>query len=74
MLPGAALLPRGGGEGKMVAQTLGVEDRVSAEELIFVQMLEAEALLNILERKGLLTKAEVLDEVRRLKAQVPKAR
>jgi hypothetical protein len=53
----------------MVARTVGLEDKVGAEELLFVQMLEAEALLNVLERKGLLIKAEVLDELRRLKAQ-----
>lgn len=50
------------------------EDTVSLEEMVLVQMFESEALANVRERKGLITKAEVLDEVRRLKAQAAKAR
>jgi hypothetical protein len=50
------------------------EDTVSLEEMVLVQMFESEALVNILERKGLITKVEVLDEARRLKAEAAKAR
>jgi hypothetical protein len=53
---------------------MGREDTVSVEELVLVQMFESEALVSVLERRGLITKAEVLDEVRRLKEQAAKAR
>ena len=35
---------------------------------------ESEALLNVLERKGLLAKTEVLDEIKRLRAAAPAPR
>jgi hypothetical protein len=33
-----------------------------------------EALLNVLERRGLMTKAEVLEEIKPLRAQAPEAK
>jgi hypothetical protein len=45
-----------------------------AVPLVLAQAFEFEALLNVLERRGLLTKAEVLDEIKRRRAQAPKAR
>jgi hypothetical protein len=46
---------------------------VPLEEVVLAQAFEFEALLNILERRGVIQRAEVLDEIKRLKAQVPKA-
>jgi hypothetical protein len=40
---------------------------VPLEEVVLAQAFQVEALLNVLERKGLVTQAEVLEEIMRLK-------
>jgi len=47
---------------------------VSLEEMVLAQMFENEVLLNVLERRGLVKKAEVLEEVKRLRDKAAKAR
>lgn len=37
------------------------------KDLLLVRAFEADALLNVLERKGIVTKAEVVEESRRLR-------
>jgi hypothetical protein len=56
--------------GKMLdrRQTVPLEDTVLA------QAFQLEALMNVLEKRGLLRKAEVLDEIKALQAKTPKAR
>jgi hypothetical protein len=49
----------------------GRQGLTSVEEVILGQALELEALLNILERKGVLSKAEVLEEMKRLRVNDP---
>ncbi len=46
---------------------------VALQEMVLGQMFEGEAPLNALERKGVLSKAEVLEEVKRLKEKAAKA-
>ena len=43
---------------------------VSNEELIFSNMLEIQALIKILTKKGITTEDEILDEVKKLKAEM----
>ncbi len=56
-----------------MAETLEPNDSVTIEEMVIAQMFEQEALINLLDRKGLITKAEFLDEVKRLKEKAAKA-
>jgi hypothetical protein len=49
----------------------GRQGLTSVEEVLLGQALELEALLNILERKGVLSKAEVLEEMKRLRVSDP---
>ncbi len=56
----------------MVARGIGRQGVTTLEEVMMAQALELEALLNVLERKGLLTKAEVVEEMKRLRANDPK--
>jgi len=42
--------------------------------VVLAQAFQLEALMNVLERQGVITKAEVLEEIKRLQAQTPKAR
>ena len=44
------------------------------EEVLFAQESQLEAPYNVLERKGVIKKAEVLDEIKALWAKTPKGR
>ncbi len=54
-----------------MAQGMGGGEVVTLQEMVLARMFESEALLNVLARKGLGTKAEVLGEVKRLRAHTP---
>jgi len=56
-----------------MAHALTPGEAVSLQEMLLAQIFESEALLNVLEREGLLTKPEVLEEVKRLRAKGAKA-
>ncbi len=57
-----------------MAKATGQKDAVPLEEVVLAQAFEFEALLNVLERRGVLTRGEVLEEIKRLKERTPKAR
>lgn len=42
---------------------------VPSEEVVLAQSFELEALLNVLERMGVIAKAEVLEEIKRLRVR-----
>ncbi len=46
---------------------------LSVAEALLAHSFQLDALLNVLERKGLVTKAEVLAEIRRLREQATRA-
>jgi hypothetical protein len=52
----------------------GERQTVPLEEVVLAQAFQLEALMNVLERHALLSKAEVLDEMKALKAKTPTAR
>ncbi len=52
----------------------GGRQTVPLEEVVLAQAFQLEALMNVLERHGLLRKAEVLEEIKRLRATTPQAR
>ncbi len=56
-----------------MAKALGGKAAVSIEELVLAQSYEMAALVHVLERRGLLTQAEVLAEIKRLRARVANA-
>jgi hypothetical protein len=56
-----------------MAKVLGGRQTVPVEEVVLAQAFQLEALLNVLERKGIITKAEVLEEIKALQAKTPKA-
>ena len=57
-----------------MATVLRGRQTVPLEEVVLAQAFQLEALLNVLERKGIITKAEVLEEMKALQAKTPKAR
>ena len=50
-----------------MAEKLDPKEVVSFEELLVSNVIEQEALVNLLERKGIITKAELLEEIRTLR-------
>jgi hypothetical protein len=50
-----------------MAQKLGTKETVSFEELLLSNVIEQEALVNLLERKGVITKAELFEEIKTLR-------
>jgi hypothetical protein len=61
-------------EEERMAKGIGRQDMTTVEEVVLGQALELEALMNVLERKGVLSKTEVLEEMKRLRATDPKAK
>lgn len=57
-----------------MAKVLGGRQAVPLEEVFLPQAFQLEALLNVLERKGVISKADVLTEIKRLRDQAPPAR
>ncbi len=57
-----------------MAKPMSGKQTVSLEEVVVSQAFEFEALLNVLERRSVITRGEVLEEIMRLKERTPKAR
>ena len=52
-----------------MAKAIDPKNAVPLEEVVLAQSFELEALLNVLERKGVIARAEVLEEIKRLRAK-----
>ena len=57
-----------------MAQKLDPKDTVSSEELLRSLVYTQEAPVNLLEKKGLLMRNEVLEEIKRLKAETERGK
>ncbi len=57
-----------------MAKPMSSKEAVPLEEVVLAQAFELEALMNVLERRGLITKSAVLEEIKRLRAREPKAK
>ncbi len=58
----------------MIANEIRGKETVSLEEAVVAQAFELEALMNVLERRGLLAKAAVLEEIKQLRARTSEAK
>ena len=52
-----------------MAEKLDPREVVSFEELLMSNVFTQEALVNLLEKKGIITKAELLEEIKRLRSK-----
>ena len=50
-----------------MAKKLDPKEIVSFEELLVSNVIEQDALVNLLERKGIIKKAELLEEIKKLR-------
>lgn len=50
-----------------MAGKLDLKETVSLEELLISNVIEQEALINLLEKKGVIRKAELLEEIKQIR-------
>lgn len=55
-----------------MATQLDPKELVSFKEALMSEVITSEALINLLERKGIITKQELLDEIMHMRKQLPK--
>lgn len=56
-----------------MAEKLDPKELVSFKELLMSEVIHSEALVNLLDRKGIITKKELLEEMKRVQATLPKS-
>ena len=56
-----------------MAEKLDPKQIVDFKELLMSEVIQSEALINLLDRKGIISKQELLEEIKRVQAQLPKA-
>ncbi len=57
-----------------MAEKLDPKEVVSLDELMMSNIFFQEAIMNLLDAKGVLKKEEVLEEIKKLKASLPRGR
>jgi hypothetical protein len=55
-----------------VGQKLDRNETVDLKELLLSEVIQSEALINLLDQKGIVSKRELLEEIKRVAAQTPK--
>ncbi len=56
-----------------MAEKLDPREIVTAEELLMSEVIQSNALINLLDQKGIITKAELLEEIKPVNASRLKA-
>jgi hypothetical protein len=57
-----------------MAEKLDPKEIVSFEELLMSEVIQSEALINLLDRKGIITKKELLAEMKRVQVTLPRSK
>ena len=57
-----------------MAELLDPKEIVSFEELVTHEFIQSEALINLLDRKGIITKKELLEEMKRVQVSMANAK
>jgi hypothetical protein len=55
-----------------MAKKLSTKEVVSFKELLMSELIQSEALVNLLETKGIITKQELLEEIKAVQSRVPR--
>ena len=56
-----------------MAEKLDEKQMVEFKELLMSEVIQSEALINLLDRKGIVSKAEFLEEMKRVQASMIRA-
>jgi len=54
-----------------MAEKLDPKQTVDLKDLLLSEVIQSEALINILDRKGIISKQELLEEMKRVQATLP---
>jgi len=57
-----------------MAEKLDPKEIVDFKELLMSEVIQSEALINLLDKKGIISKQELLNEMRRVKATMVKSK
>ena len=57
-----------------MAEKLDQKETVDLKELLMSELIQSEALINLLDRKGLISKQDFLEEMKRVQATMIKAK
>jgi hypothetical protein len=60
--------------GPKLAEKLDEKEIVSSEELLMSEVIRSEALINLLERKGIISKGDLHEEIKNVQATMVKAK
>jgi len=55
-----------------MAEKLDPKELVAFKELLMSEVIQSDALINLLDRKGIITKKELLEEMKRVQATLPR--
>ena len=53
-----------------MAEKLDQKQTVDFKELLMSEVIQSEALINLLDKKGIISKQELLEEIRRVQASI----
>lgn len=56
-----------------MAEKLEPQEVVSFKELLMSEIIQSEAIINLLDKKGIISKQELLDEMKRVQAGMKKS-
>jgi hypothetical protein len=56
-----------------MAELLDPKEVVTFEDLLRSEVIQSDALINLLDRKGIVTKLELLEEMKKIQATLPKS-
>jgi len=56
-----------------MAEKLDPKELVSFKELLMSELIQSEALINLLDRKGIISKQELLEEIKRVQSNMIKS-
>jgi len=56
-----------------MAELLDPKEVITFENLLMSEVIQSDALINLLDRKGIISKQELLEKMKRIKATLPKS-
>jgi hypothetical protein len=56
-----------------MANELDPKELVDFKELLMSEVIQSDALINLLDRKGIISKQELLEEMKRVQATLPRS-
>ena len=57
-----------------MAEKLDLKELIDFKELLMSEVIQSEALINLLDKKGIISKQELLNEMRRVKVMMVKSK